>query len=153
MDTNHTYSQHTNSKRTFLQISSTVNDQYSEQYDLPILNSIKRRFMQNCEASDVPEKRQLPVMHTMFRNEALRYFTDDVVCDAKTVDGAFNKMKDHFITLARSDALTKEWCSMQFANMRAKYRNNSSPIFLTLSFKERVTCKVYWRNPTTHHFC
>ena len=64
------------SKRDFLKVNRCKQDKYSGPYDGPIIDAVKRRFIQDCNAFEMPDHQRLSVMYTMLRGDALRHFTD-----------------------------------------------------------------------------
>lgn len=65
-------------------------------------------------------------MHTIFHNEALRYFIDNFQSDVTTIEESFTKMQNHFITPAQRDAYSTEWSSLKLADMKEKYPTRSA---------------------------
>lgn len=109
------------SKRDFLKISRQPRDQYSGPYEGPIIDTVKRLFLQDCDAFDVPEVQCLSVLHTMLRDDALRYFTDYIALTATTGDQAFSKLQAHFMTPAHRDTYMTQWNSLTFTDIKQKH--------------------------------
>lgn len=87
-------------KRDFLMISCQCRDQFSESYECTIINAVRRRYLQKCDAFDVIEKQSVSVWNTLLRDDALRYFTDYVVPTVSTVYHAFALPQRIFMTPA-----------------------------------------------------
>lgn len=93
-------------KRGFLNAPRLETDKNSRPYTGPILSTAKRKFETNCKAHEVPEHQWFSVLHVMFRDEAERYYTDHIAGNATSIEDAFQRTYDHFVTPAHQDTYT-----------------------------------------------
>lgn len=121
--------------RDFLKVIRNKDDQYSGPYEGPILSTVKRKFIQECDAFEVPDVQRLSVMQCVLREEALRYFTETVRHSVTSVDDAFHKLEERFMTPAHMDTNTTEWNSLKFSAMKVKYPDKPTSQLLDLLFQ------------------
>lgn len=91
-----------------------------------ILSIVRRKFLTDCQAHEVPNNQQLSVLHVMFREESLRYFTDQVLPASTNMDDAFTKAEEHFMTAALKDAYTTEWNTLSIREIRQKHSDKTT---------------------------
>lgn len=81
-----------------MKVPRIKDDIYGRPYRRSILHSVKRILLQDCLAFELPESQQLSVLHIMFKENDLRYFTHNVKPNGSSVDEAFQKLQNHFNT-------------------------------------------------------
>lgn len=121
-------------KRDILKATRSTESLFSGPYDGVILSSVKRQFLQDCNAFEVPENQQLSVLHIMFKDNALRYFTDHVKPKVRNVEQAFEEMKKHFITEAHVNTYTTEWNTLSFRDFKNKEKGKSDSEILDMLY-------------------
>lgn len=72
------------------------------------MSTVKPKFSQVCDVFEVPVARSLSVMQCVLRDEALRYFTENIRHSVLSVEEAFHKLKERFMTPAYMDTNTSK---------------------------------------------
>lgn len=62
----------------------------------------------------------------MFKDNALRYLTDNVNPNVSTIEQAFTEMKNHFITEAHVNTYTTEWHNLTVFDFEEKEPTKSN---------------------------
>lgn len=122
-------------KRDFLKVNRKTEEQYCGPYDGPIIDTVRRKFIQDCDAFEVPTDQRLSVLHTMLRDDALNYYTEFVLPHVTSITDAFERLQAHFTTPAYKDTYTTEWNTLTFAEMKRKHTDNSSSQLLDLLYQ------------------
>lgn len=89
-------------KKSSLEATSYHKDRHFRRYSMPILSTIKCKFLQKRDVFEVPEGQRIHVMQYVLRDEALWFFTKSVVQHVSFINDALNKVKERFIMLAHN---------------------------------------------------
>ena len=82
-----------------------------------------------------PQQQRLSVLHVMLKDDALRYFMDDVVSTADSVEEAFGQLESHFMTPPHRDTYTTEWNTLSFSDIKQKNPGKRTSQILDLVFQ------------------
>lgn len=80
-------------KRYFLKCLGNNKDPYSVPYGEVILSALEKTFLHNSSAFKVLGEHLLSVLQVMFKDEALRYFTNDVKKNSQNISGTFELLE------------------------------------------------------------
>lgn len=119
-------------KRDFIKIPRHSQDKYSGPYEQPLLDTVKRRFIDDCNGLEVPENERLSVMYLVLRGQALKYFQDHVVHTARTIDEAFQNLRDHFHNAAQQKTNITKWNTINFSSLVSQFPNKGYAEILDL---------------------
>lgn len=106
----------TSAKRDFLKITRYKDEKYAGPYEGPLLESVQRRFEQDCQAFDVPDPQRLSLLYTMLVGEPSRFFTTSILPVVSTVEEAFEKLQQRYLSSAHRDRYIQEWNGLKFRN-------------------------------------
>ena len=132
-----------NAKRDILKVSCNDSDKYSGPYDGPIIEVVKRRFIQDSDAFDVPTEQKLSLMHTMLRGAALEYFTELLFSTVTSSEDAFDKLQEHFMAAAHRDTYATEGNTLTFRDNKDIHGTNRLLSYSIYSSSVRVNYNLH----------
>lgn len=104
-----------------LNTSHNKDDVYVGKYNETILSSVKRQILQDFTTFEDPENQLFSVLHIIFKDNTLRYFTDYVITIVWDVYEAFKNLREHVIKPAHRDTYDTERKSLRLSTVREKY--------------------------------
>lgn len=152
MATSHGNNNTSNGKRNIFRAPRPKSDQYCGKYDRPIIATVEGKFKVDCDGFEVTELHQLSVLHVLFCDEALKYFTEYVKNNASGVEHGFQLVHEHFVTPAHKDKYTTEWNTVPFQHMRRKEPDTTTSQLLDLLYQRKREAQVCMVMHTNHHF-